>query len=652
VTTGIFNDENLQRQFDRDGFVVIPLLSAAEVEKLTAFFKELHPELPKQKFYSSTFSDNPEFKNSITAFAEHLYAPKVDALFHDIKKLGSSFLCKSTGAESKMPVHQDWTVVDESKYCSVTVWVPLVDTDETNGAIRVLRGSHTFTNTLRSPNLPSEYENVKDEIWNELEALPMKAGEAFIFNHALIHASFPNTSSKERLAITYGLIPKEAQLHLYLKNNAGKIEKYKMPDDMFPRYNNIGEQPAFGEKVEEFSYDIKQISSLKLHHLLTKSRRERNMKPLFKDAAAQEFFEREGYVKLKALDENQVKELLDYYDSLQLKDEAGFGFHISMDNKDKNLVGQILDKIFETALPKIAPHFQNAKAYVGSFVIKEANPTGVVPVHQDWTFVEGEDQYCSVTCWVPLVDTTLDNGALGVIRGSHNFFTNYRPSPSPQSPAPLAEHMFTILPYLKVIEMKAGEVLVFDNRTFHGSPPNTSDKPRIAFGIGFMQQDAELKHYFLKPDGNKNTLLKYSIDESFFKKYENSTLAKMYDRGEQIEDYKLEGEVPYVVPKFSGDELIELVKEYGNEFNVPMCEKLAKLFNYNMNGTKKDEIKEEVKEEIKQEQNEQPVEVEMIQEAPVQQVEVEYVWIDKRNFFQKYTPGNILREMKKKVFAE
>ncbi len=632
--TTIFKDQQVQKQFDRDGFVVLPLLNSAEIKTLSEYFYKLHPETPAG-FYSSTFSDNIEFKKTITDFAEKIYAPKIDSIFHDIKKLGSSFLCKSPGADSKMPVHQDWTVVDESKFYSVTIWVPLVDTDQSNGAIKVLRGSHRFTTTLRSPNMPGEYENVKDEIWNEMETLPLKAGEAFIFNHALLHASSPNTSSKERLAITYGLIPKESELFLYHKNGNGKVEKYKMPDDMFPRYHNIGEKPTFGEKIEELDYEVKQVNLLKLHHLLTKSKRERNIKPLFKDAAVQEFFEREGYAKLKVLDENEVKELLDFYHTLQMKDEQGYGFHISMDHKDKSFVARVLDKIFEVALPKASAHFQNAKAYVGSFVIKEANPKGVVPVHQDWTFVEDEDRYCSVTCWIPLVDTTLDNGALGVICGSHKFFTNYRPSPSPQTPAPLAEHMFTIFPYLHIVEMKAGEALVFDNRTFHGSPPNSSDKPRIAFGIGFVQNEAKLCHYYLKPDGKKDTLLKYRIDESFFKKYENATLAKMYDKGETIEGYELEGEVPFVLPKFTGDELFELVKEHGNEFNVPMCEKLAKLFSYNMDGTKKEEVKEGPKPESVQ------------VEAP--QVEVEYVWVDNRRFFQKYTPLNIAREIKNRL---
>ncbi|MDZ4846222.1 MAG: phytanoyl-CoA dioxygenase family protein [Chitinophagales bacterium] len=643
MVTRIFKESGLQEQFDRDGFVVLPLLNTEEVTKLTVFFHSLHQQAPSG-FYSSVFSDNLEFKNSIKTFAEKIYASKVDSTFQGIRKLGASFLCKSPGAEGRMPVHQDWTVVDESKFCSITIWVPLVDTDESNGAIRVLRGSHKLTNTLRAPNVVSEYENVKDEIWNELETLPMKAGEAFVFNHALIHASSPNITSKERIAVAYGLIPLEAELFLYHKNENNKLEQYKMPDDMFLRYHNIGERATFGEKVGEFDYEEKQVNSLKLHHLLTKMRRERNMQPLFKDSAVLEFFEREGYAKIKVLDEKEIKELLDFYNSLDMKGEGeGYGITISLESKDKIFAERILSKIYEIALAKVASHFQNAKAHLASFIIKDANSKTIVPVHQDWSFIDEEDKYCSVTCWIPLVDVTFENGALGVIRGSHKFFTTYRPSPSPQSPVPLAEHIFTIFPYLKVVEMKAGEALVFDNRTFHGSPPNSSNHPRIAIGIGLTQKDAKLCHFYHKPGCTyKDKLLKYRIDPSFFRTYENATLSKMYDKGETIEGYPLEGEVPYAFPKFTADELIELVKEHGNEFNMHLGESLAKLFNYDINGTRKEDVPSQPV----------PVEFEKVEEIQAQQAAAEYVWIDDRSFFRKYTLGNILREMKKKILAE
>jgi hypothetical protein len=146
----------------------------------------------------------------------------------------------------------------------------------------------------------------------------------------------------------------------------------------------------------------------------------------------------------------------------------------------------------------------------------------------------------------------------------------------------------------------------------------------------------------LKPDGKKDTLLKYKIDESFFRKYENATLSKMYDNGELITGYALQGEEPYVLPKFTADELIELVKGHGNEFNVPMCEKLAKLFNYNINGTKIEELQQET----------QPQRTEAPRKIPPPHPQLEHTWVDSRNFFQKYSPGNILREMKKRVLAE
>ena len=633
----IFNDSKLQQQFERDGYIVVPFLEEAAVKDLAALFYELHNEVPGN-FYSTTFNASPEFKQRINDQAEKACGKLVDDMFSDIKKLGSSFLSKAPGATSKMPVHQDWTVVDESKFDSVTIWIPLIDTNENNGAIKVLPGSHKFTGTLRTPNLPTEYAHLHDEIWNAMELLPMKAGQAFIFSHALLHASVANNTASERVAITYGLVPDEAQLMLYYLNEKKNLEKYLMPDDLFQRYYNIGERPQFGEKVEEFSYTVKPMSSLKLNFLISKTRRHRKMKPLFKDPAVQASFEKEGYVKLPLLNEDEVTLLLDYYKSLALKDEAGFGFHISIDALDKSLIPKILDKIYEVALPKLSAHFENARPFVGSFVIKEKNPLGVVPVHQDWSFVDHEEEYCSVTCWSPLVDVNLDNGALGVMRGSHNFLGGHRPSPSPQVPSPIAEHMFTIFPYLQLVEMKAGEVMIFDNRTFHGSPPNASESARIAFGIGFTQKDSQLKHYYLKPNGQKDTVYKYKVDEQFFLKYNNPGLSKMFDKGELIEGYEIEAELPYALPKFTAEELVELIKESGNEFNVPMCEKLAALFNYHADGSKKQAEPQEAEQKAAEVMVEQPAE--------------KYEWKDERSFLQKYTPLNIAREIKKRLVAQ
>lgn len=636
MSVRIFNNENLQRQFDENGFVVLPFLDAEQVRQLNQLYSELN--IQANSFHSSSFFTDVSVKKKINEIGEQIFQEKVSATFRDIKKLGCSFLTKPVGESGRMPVHQDWTVVDETKYYSVTIWTALQDVNEENGAMRVLPRSHRFTNTLRAPTLPSEYSEVQETILNAMQTVSLKAGEALIFNHALLHASFDNLSEKPRLAFTYGLIPKEASLFLYHKNEKGLLEKYAMPDDMFTTYTHIGQRPEMGQKNEEVAYSVTSIDSQRLNYYLSKKNWS-TMKPIFKAEEHQAFFEREGYLVLPLLSESEINDLKQYYESLQLKDENGFGFHVSMDQKKEGLSAQIREKIWSVILPKLGNYLKDFKPFVASFVVKEPNPKGVVPAHQDWTFADGEEEgYCSITTWTALVDTAIENGGMGVIRGSHKLMQNHRPSPSPQTPVPLSAHMFSIFPYLKTLDMKAGEVLFFDNRTFHASPPNTTTEVRLAAGVGVTQKDAELIHYTLKPDGKKSTLLKYKVDEDFFLKYNNARLARMYDAGETIQDYEAVGEEPYHFPNYSSDELIALIKEAGNEYNVPMCETLAKLFNYNMDGSQKTS-------------ESAPQMVDTSASSATKNEQEEWVWVDDRTFLQKYTPLNILREVKRRVFA-
>jgi len=352
-----------------------------------------------------------------------------------------------------------------------------------------------------------------------------------------------------------------------------------------------------------------------------------------KDAEKQTFFEKEGFAVFPVLNADEVADLKSYYESLNLKDEKGFGFHVSMDQTDKEMCRRVREKIWGVALPRLEEHLKDFKPFVSSFVVKEPNPKGVVPAHQDWSFVDGEeDGYSSVTCWIALVDTNLENGGMGVIRGSHRFMQNKRPSPSPQAPVPLSNHMFSIFPYLHTLDVKAGEVLMFDNRTFHASPPNTTDFVRLAVGVGVTQKDAQLVHYYMKPDGQFKTMLRYNVDPDFYLRYENSTLAQMFDRGELIEGYGEPVEVPYEFTDYTSEELVAIIKDAGNTYNVPMCEKLAAIFG-NINGPQQEEKKVE------------PEPVILAETATSDN----NVWVDDRGFFEKYSPKNIVTEVKKRL---
>lgn len=628
----IFKDDELQKRFEIFGYVIVPFLSAIEIENLSNTFRTTFPDVP-EGFYSTSFSRDEKAKAILSDAVNSVFDDKVAAISAPYRKLGSCFLTKSSGEKGEMPIHQDWTVVDETKYSSVTIWVPLCDVDENNGAMQVSDGSHRFSDALRAPTLDDVFSEVKNEIRKDLKNIPMKAGEALIFSQALLHASPPNLSDQRRDVITFGFIPQKAELLYYYKNEVGQVEKYDVPDNFFGEYNtDIGIRPTTGNKVDEFIYNTPKVSVADYrqmqHQFLKRKSSMYKMIPIFRDEERQRFFEQEGYAVFPLLDESEINDLKQFYESLNIKDEKGFGFHVSMDQTDKEMCRIVREKVWSVVLPKLDNHLKDFKPFVASFVVKDPNPKGVVPAHQDWTFTDGEEQgFSSITCWVTLVQTSIDNGGMGVIKGSHKLMQNPRPSPSPQTPVPLSDHMFSIFPYLKTIDMKPGEVLMFDNRTFHASPPNATNEIRLAAGVGVTQKDAKLIHYYLKPDGTKSTMLKYAVDEDFFLKYDNAELARRYDKAELIEGYELLGEFPYSFPSFTSPELIEMIKEQGNEFNVPMCEKLSQLFGYNMDGSKQEEVGQTI-------ENADSIEDE---------------WVDQRSFFQKYTPGNIVREIKKRV---
>ncbi|MEY5000950.1 MAG: hypothetical protein RLZZ211_986 [Bacteroidota bacterium] len=301
---------------------------------------------------------------------------------------------------------------------------------------------------------------------------------------------------------------------------------------------------------------------------------------LFKSNEQQIKFEKDGFILIPMLDNLEVADLVHYYASLQLKKQDHFGFHVSMDRLSEEQCAQIRAKIYSVILPKLDAHLENYKPFVANYIVKENYSLGFVPLHQDWTFVDKEEEgYTSITCWTALVDITIESGCMGLIKGSNAFLQNFRPSPAPQTPIALNEHKFSLFPYLMPIEMKAGETLFFDNRTFHASPPNNISEQRLVASIGITQKEAQLVHYYLKPDGHQNKILKYAVDEDFFLKYYNGRLSKMYDRAEFISDYAIVAELDYAAEPIQAEEIINKTIQAGNKYNENLSQKLNAFLN-------------------------------------------------------------------------
>jgi hypothetical protein len=308
------------------------------------------------------------------------------------------------------------------------------------------------------------------------------------------------------------------------------------------------------------------------------------MRNIFKDPKKQAEFEEQGYTLLPSfLDEPGIERLSAFYKTLNNDHAPAYGFHYSLDNMDGQFVKRVADAIRENVTASLDEHFDRCKIVVASFVVKEPNPKSIVPAHQDWTFVDEAD-FDSVSVWIPLVDVQMENGAMGVLRGSHNFFSHIRPSPAPQFRPPFGDHMFSIFPYLQIVPMKAGEAVVFNNKLIHASPPNTGPTPRVAVGFVITQAEADLYHHYLLPGQAAPRVETYAVDETFFYAYNNTKLRALHDQGSKPEGFESVGESDLNIEPISADALVDMVKKAGNTMNPPLIESLAKLFNYSMDG--------------------------------------------------------------------
>jgi hypothetical protein len=156
---------------------------------------------------------------------------------------------------------------------------------------------------------------------------------------------------------------------------------------------------------------------------------------------------------------------------------------------------------------------------------------------------------------------------MAVLPGSHRWFHGPRASPSPGYITPFQAYGMDLFPYMKLIPMKAGQALVFENKTLHASPPNNSKLPRIAAGIGLSQSDAPLLHYYVIPGSQPQELQCYKVDKEFFFHYNNTKLHQLQLEGKFPEGYEKYGTVINNPEILSKEALIQLAEKEGNKLD-------------------------------------------------------------------------------------
>jgi ectoine hydroxylase-related dioxygenase (phytanoyl-CoA dioxygenase family) len=120
---------------------------------------------------------------------------------------------------------------------------------------------------------------------------------------------------------------------------------------------------------------------------------------------------------------------------------------------------------------------------------KEPRTGKRIPWHQDASYWPIEPKR-NVTAWVALDATDTENGCLRVIPGSHRSAIDHVAVDDPGSWFSQGADLSAVDAGRAVdLALRAGEFVLFNEGTLHGSEPNRSDRPRIAFSLRYTSPD-------------------------------------------------------------------------------------------------------------------------------------------------------------------
>jgi ectoine hydroxylase-related dioxygenase (phytanoyl-CoA dioxygenase family) len=259
-------NKNVNAVLQEEGVVVIPFLHPAELAEVESFYNEIKRYYKLQfthGMHMTLWHSDVDFKSKIQNGLLRLLHAAYLRNFSNCRRLNNIFMVKQAQTMGDFAIHNDWSIVDETKFESINVWIPLQDVAPENGGVWMLKGSHKIDMPIRGGGaLLPDFSYVDDVLKEYRTPIAVKAGEAMLFYHKTIHGSYPNTSHQDRVVCTFSIIPENATLQIcFQKDPQSPLEIHTPSDDFNYKYNDLlNDTNTFAPTKEpkEIRHDFKQ----------------------------------------------------------------------------------------------------------------------------------------------------------------------------------------------------------------------------------------------------------------------------------------------------------------------------------------------------------------------------------------------------------
>lgn len=503
----ILNTLEADRVFRKEGIVQLPLISKSLAAQLQFFFNSMNGNL-ELGFHSTMFHPDPAYRKEVmSVLSEILHLPLKD-LLPDYRILFANYILKRGGGGNKVGWHQDWSMTDEEIKPSVNVWIPLTDLSMERGGFFAWKGSHLFSRNIRYTPYPEDaYTAVEEMAWENAEEFYPAAGDALVYDGRILHASGPNLHPEPRLAVGVALVPESQPAYHFYCRTDGSLHRYESSTDFYYDLNLYSEPEAAGTPVVSEVIGFETLAADAAKYI-------KNPKPnIFFSQELEQIISENGYVCLKsALNAEELHELRALYQSCRPEHEAGFSISNWTNRPEYR---ESSHKGISRILGRLAAEWlANYRPVLGVFAVKQPVENSAMHMHQDWSLVD-ERKARSVSIWCPLGATNADNGNLQLVLKSHLDYdrprgVNVPPNFSESEELSLRRTRLLDLP------MDEGDVLIFDHRLIHCSPPNRSGSERVSAVLALIPEDESLIHHYAAPGSDGSVLEMLVLDPDDF----------------------------------------------------------------------------------------------------------------------------------------
>lgn len=528
-------DPDAEARLLEDGYVVVDLLAPAEVAELRALCGQLHPE-PRSTWESDFYSPDPGDKRAAHQGIGSVLAEPVRRHFSAHRSVLHNFVVNWPGPDGGLVLHQHSTVVDPARFRSVILWCALNDADEENGTLHVVPRSHLVQRGPRPERSASWHEPHTDTLLaRHLVAVPIRAGQALVFDNQLLHCSFPNSTSSPRMTAGAVVLPLAAEPRFYELAGDDRVDVHRLDPEFF-LHEVAGDlewaRPTGLDLVATEPWSPTVVAAEDLDslvgagtcaHTVHAARGDVGGAPqdlappgpdrvTMSDPARQRELEEFGFTVVPGA---LPPDLLDAVRELQSRigpapDDPQVSINWTFHSASAEHKRAVQREVGSLTSPVLDELLVDHVAYLTTFITKWPGPNGAFPPHQDPSLLD-ERRFRGVTVWIPLTDTDASNGGLHVVPGSHRFSRQLRVSDVDRFPfAGLDREMVGLG---RLASVRAGDALVFDNRVVHYSLPNTTDEPRVVLSFGVRPREAAC---IILRDAGPAELALWEVDDDFY----------------------------------------------------------------------------------------------------------------------------------------